>query len=149
MSVQVPEQIESNSNVPPRWFWVVSGVALAWNLIGAAAFLGQMTMDTSSLSNVERAFYESTPVWATIAFGVAVSTGVLGRIVLLLRRRLAISTFIVSFFGIVIQDVHSIFIGDGIEVFGAVGLVLPFLTLSIAAALIGYARYSATKGWIA
>ncbi len=149
MSVQVPEQIESNSNVPPRWFWVVSGVALAWNLIGVAAFLGQMTMDTSSLSNVERAFHESTPVWATIAFGVAVSAGVLGSIVLLLRRRLAISTFIVSFFGIVIQDVHSILIGDGIEVFGAAGRVLSYLTLSIAAALIGYARYSSTKGWIA
>ncbi len=149
MSVQVLEQIESNSNVPPRWFWVVSGVGLVWNLMGVAAFLGQMTMDTNSLSNVERAFHESTPVWATIAFGVAVSAGVLGSIALLLRQRLAISTFIVSFAGIVIQVSHSIFIGDGIDVFGAAGLILPFLTLSIAAALIGYARYSATKGWIA
>ena len=149
MSAQVPEQIESNSNVPPRWFWVVSGIALVWNLIGVAAFLGQMTMDTSSLSNAERAFYESTPVWATIAFGVAVSAGVLGCVALLLRQRWAILTFIVSISGIVIQDVHSIFIGGGIEVFGVAGLVLPFLTLSIAAALIGHARYSARKGWIA
>ncbi len=149
MRVQVLEQIESNSNVPPRWFWVVSGVGLAWNLMGVTAFLGQMTMDTNSLSNVERAFHESTPVWATIAFGVAVSAGALGSIALLLRQRLAISTFIVSFAGIVIQVSHSIFIGDGIDVFGAAGLILPFLTLSIAAALIGYARYSATKGWIA
>ena len=149
MSVQVLEQIESNSNVPPRWFWVVSGVGLVWNLMGVAAFLGQMTMDASSLSNVERAFHESTPVWATIAFGVAVSAGVLGSIALLLRQRLAISTFIVSFVAIVIQVSHSIFIGDGIEVFGTAGLILPFLTLSIAAALIGHARYSATKGWIA
>ncbi len=147
MSVQ--EQIESNSLVPPRSFWMVSGVGLVWNLIGVAAFLGQMTMDTSSLSDAERAFYESVPVWATIAFGVAVSTGVLGSVALLLRQRWAILTFIVSIFGIVIQDVHSIFIGGGIEVFGVAGLVLPFLTLSIAAALIGHARYSATKGWIA
>ncbi len=149
MGEQVPEQIESNNNVPPKWFWVVSGIALVWNLIGVAAFLGQMTMDTSSLSNAERAFYESTPVWATIAFGVAVSAGVLGCVALLLRQRWAILTFIVSISGIVIQDVHSIFIGGGIEVFGVAGLVLPFLTLGIAAALIGHARYSATKGWIA
>ncbi len=149
MSVQVPAQLDSNSNVLPRWFWVVSWISLVWNLMGVAAFLGQITMDTGSLLNAERAFHESMPVWATIAFGVAVSAGVLGSVALLLRQRLAILTFIVSFFGIVIQDVHSIFIGDGIEVFGPAGLVLPFLTLSIAAALIGHARYSATKGWIA
>ena len=149
MSVQVLERIESNSSVPPRWFWLVSGVGLLWNLMGVAAFLGQMTMDTSSLSNAERVFYESTPVWATIAFGVAVSAGVLGSIALLLRQRWAIPTVIVSFICIVIQVSHSIFIGDGIEVYGPAGLVLPFLTLCIAAALIGHARYSATKGWIA
>ena len=149
MSVQLTEQFGSIRVAPPRWFWVASGLGLIWNLIGVVAFVGQMMMDLSALPAAERTFYESTPVWATIAFGVAVSAGVLGSIVLLLRRRLAISTFIVSFFGIVIQDVHSIFIGGGIEVFGVAGLVLPFLTLSIAAALIGHARYSATKGWIA
>jgi len=100
------------------------------------------------LSNAERAFYESMPVWATIAFGVAVSAGVLGSVALLLRHRWATLTFIVSILGILIQDVHSIFIGGGIEVFGMAGLVLPFLTLSIAAALIGHARYSATQGWL-
>jgi len=149
MSVQVLEQTESNRNVPPRRFWVVSGVSFVWNLMGVTAFLGQMTIDTSSLPHVERAFHESTPAWATITFGVAVSTGVLGSIALLLRQRWATSTFIVSFLAIMIQVSHSIFIGDGIDVFGAAGLVFPSLALSIAAALIGYARYSAMKGWTA
>ncbi len=93
MSVQVLEQIESYSNVPPRWFWMVSGVGLVWNLLGVAAFLGQMTMDLSSLPAAEWAFYESTPVWATVAFAVAVSGGVLGCGALLLRRRLTYAFF--------------------------------------------------------
>ena len=53
MSVQVPVQLDSNSKVLPRWFWVVSWISLVWNLMGVAAFLGQITMDTGSLSNAE------------------------------------------------------------------------------------------------
>lgn len=116
--------------------------------MGVAAFLGQMTTDVSALPSAERAFYEAIPVWAIVAFGVAVSTGVLASVALLLRQRWAAPLFIVSLLAIIIQVGHSIFIGDGIEVFGPEGFVLPFLTLSIAAALIGYARYSAAKCWI-
>ena len=75
MSVQVLEQIESYSDAPPMWFWVISGLGLVWNLAGVVAFIGQLTMDLNSLSAAERAFHESTPVWATVAFGVAVSGG--------------------------------------------------------------------------
>ena len=149
MSVQVLEQIESYSDAPPTWFWVVSGVGLVWNLAGVVAFIGQMTMDLNSLSVAERAFHESTPVWATVAFGVAVSGGVLGCGALLLRRSWAFAMLVVCLLGIVVQASHSIFIGDGIEVFGAAGLIIPVLTISIAVALIGFARYSKRQGWLA
>lgn len=132
----------------PKWFWVVSGLGLVWNLMGVAAFIGQMTMDASALPAAERAFYEATPVWATIAFAVAVSGGVLGCVALLLRKGWAFPMLVLSLLGIVVQVGHSIFIGDGIEIFGAAGLVLPVLTFSIATALAGFARYSATRGWL-
>ncbi len=50
--------------------------------------------------------------------------------------------------GIVVQDSHSIFIGDGIEVFGPAGFILPLFTFGIGAALAGFARYSSPQGWI-
>lgn len=149
MSAQLKEQAGSNKNTPPKWFWMVSGLGLVWNLMGVAAFIGQMTMDTNSLSAVERAFHESTPVWATVGFAVAVSGGVLGCAALLLRKGWAFPMLVVCLLGIVVQVSHSLFIGDGIEVFGPVGLVLPLLTFGIAAALTEFARYSATQGWLA
>ncbi len=148
MSVEMTEQAGSFVNTPPTWFWVVSGVGLVWNLIGVAAFVGQMTMDLNTLSAAERAFYESTPAWATVAFAVAVFGGVLGCVGLLLRKGWAFAMLVACLLGIVVQDGHSIFIGDGIEVFGPAGFILPLFTFAIAAALAGFARYSERQGWI-
>lgn len=148
MSVQLTEQARSNGNIPPKWFWVVSVLGLVWNLMGVAAFIGQMTIDLNSLPVAERAFYESTPVWATVAFAVAVSGGVLGCGALLLRRSWAFAMLLVCLLGIVVQVRHSVFVGNGIEVFGAAGLIFPLLTFGIAVALSGFARYSALQGWL-
>ena len=133
---------------PPKWFWVISGAALLWNLAGVAAFLGQMTMDPSSLPAEQMAFYETTPIWATIAFAVAVFGGTLGCIGLLLRKSWAFLMLAICLLGIVVQIGHSIFIGNGIEVFGPAGLVLPALTFTIGVALVWFARYSGDQGWL-
>ncbi len=148
MSVEMTEQASAIGDVPPTWFWVVSGLGLVWNLIGVMAFVGQMTMDLSTLSAAEQAFYESTPAWATVAFAVAVFGGVLGCVGLLLRKGWALAMLVACLLGIVVQVGHSIFIGDGIEVFGPAGLILPLVTFGIAAALAWFARYSGQQGWI-
>ena len=108
-----------------------------------------MLMDLSALPAAERAFYESTPVWATIAFAVAVSGGVLGCAALLLRKSWAYLMLMICLAGIVIQTGHSLFAGDGVEVFGPAGFILPLATFGIASALAVLARYSATRGWLA
>ncbi len=148
VSVEMTDQASAIGNVPPNWFWVVSGVGLVWNLMGVAAFVGQMTMDLSTLPAAEQAFYESTPAWATVAFAVAVFGGVLGCVGLLLRRGWAFAMLVACLLGIVVQDSHSIFIGDGIEVFGPAGFILLLITFGIAAALAWFARYSGQQGWI-
>ncbi len=148
MSVEMTEQASSMGDVPPTWFWVASGLGLVWNLIGVAAFVGQMTMDLSTLSAAEQAFYESTPAWATVAFAVAVFGGVLGCVGLLLRKGWAFAMLVACLLGIVVQAGHSLFIGDGIEVFGSAVFILPLFTFAIAAALAGFARYSSQQGWI-
>lgn len=139
---------DATSTTPPKWFWVVSGIALLWNLLGVVAFIGQMTMDPASLPPAEMAFYESTPVWATIAFAVAVFGGTLGCIGLLLRQSWAFLMLAVCLLGIVVQIGHSIFIGDGIEVFGPAGLVLPAFTFTIGVALVWFARFADQQNWL-
>ena len=77
---------------PPMWFWIVSALALLWNLAGVMAYLGQAYMSIENLekmSQAERLLYESQPAWVTGAFAVAVWGGALGCIALLLKKKWA------------------------------------------------------------
>ncbi len=136
-------------NAPtPKWFWGVSLAGLAWNLLGVIAFFVQMTMDLSTLPEAQREFYEQMPGWATAAFAAAVFGGALGCIGLLLRKSWAVIVLAVSVLGIAVQASHSIFIGNGVEVFGAQGLAMPIITFGIGVALVVFGRYAATRGWL-
>ena len=148
MSIELTIEDRSIGNSPPNWFWVVSGVGLVWNLIGVAAFVSQMTLDMTTLPAAERAYYESMPAWTTAAFAVAVFGRVIGCVGLLLRQRWTFAMLVVCLLGIVVQASHSLFIGDGIEVFGPTGFVIPLFTFLIGAALAGFARYATQQGWI-
>ena len=133
---------------PPAWFLIVAGLALAWNLIGVAAYVGQVTMDLSSLPDSQRAFYESIPAWATAAFAIAVFAGAAGSLALLLKKRWASPVLVVSCLGMLAQMTHSFFLGNGLEIFGTSALILPLATLAIGLALIGFAIFAKNKAWI-
>lgn len=135
----------------PRSFWIIAGVALAWNLIGVAAFVAQVTTTEDALMQLpeaERMLYENMPVWATGAFALAVFGGALGSLLLLLRKSWAVPVFVASLAGLVVQNYHSFFIAKSIEVNGPGGLILPAMVLVIALLLLWYSRYASAKAWI-
>ena len=133
---------------PPMWFLVVASLALVWNLMGVAAYLNQMTMDLSVLPEAQRLFYQTIPAWATAAFAIGVFAGVAGSIGLLLKKRWAIPVLVVSFGGVVVQMIHSLLLGNGLDVFGTSASILPLITLAIGLALVGFAMLSKNRAWI-
>ena len=138
---------------PPTSFWIIAGVALVWNLIGLMIYYMQVTSSPEELAQyyneAELAFVTSTPTWATSAYAIAVTAGVLGCLFLLLRKAWAIPMFIISLAGVVVQDVHAFLIADGIGVWGLKAAVLPVIVLVVGVALILYSRGTKDKGWIA
>ena len=133
---------------PAIWFWVAASAALIWNLMGVAAYLGQMMMDVSTLPDAQRTFYETTPAWATSAFAIAVFAGTAGSAALLLRQRWAIPALVASLFGVIVHMAHSLLPGNGLEIFGTSALILPLLTLAIGLALIWFAIMSKNRSWL-
>ena len=77
------------TSAPSKAYYWISGVALAWNLIGIMAYLGQVTMGPevlAEMSDAERRLYENVAAWATSAYAIAVNAGALGCLLLLLRK---------------------------------------------------------------
>jgi uncharacterized membrane protein len=137
---------------PPISFWIIAGVALVWNLIGVMIFYMQVNASPQDLAQyyneTELAFLTSIPSWATAANAIAVIAGVLGCVLLLMRKIWAVPMFIISLLGIIVQDIHAFVIADGIAVWGAGAAVLPLVVLVIGIALILYSRVAREKHWI-
>jgi hypothetical protein len=135
----------------PRSFWIISAVALVWNLLGVAAYVMQVTMSEDALMKLpeaERMLYENIPAWATGAFAVAVFGGVLGSLLLLLRKSWAVPVFTVSLAAIFVQDYYWFFVARSMEVYGPGGMIMPAMVIVIGVLLLWYSRTASAKAWI-
>ena len=135
----------------PTSYWVVAILALLWNLAGVAMFCLQVTMDANTIAALpapQREVYEATPAWLNAAFGVAVVAGLLGAIGLVLKKRWAVSLFLLSLVAVLVQMVAAYAVTPAWAAYGPAGLVMPVMVTAIAAFLWWYARRAAAKGWL-
>ncbi len=136
---------------PTRGFWIISVLALLWNLMGIATYLMTVTMSEEALAalpEAEQAFYTGMPVWVTSAYAIAVFGGTLASVALLMRTAWAVPLFLVSLVAILLQMGHAFFGTALIEVQGAAAAVLPLLIVVIAAYLAWFSLTAQRKGWI-
>lgn len=136
---------------PTATFWIVGGAALVWNLLGLVFYYSHVTMTPEALAgftDAQQEFFNTTPMWATSAYAIAVNAGVLGSLFLLLRKSWAVALFALSLLGIVVQNLHAFVLANGLEVWGSSGIALPAIVIIIAVALLIYARGVKEKGWL-
>lgn len=135
----------------PVWYWVIAGVALLWNLLGCAFFGMELFAREAlmeSMTAPQKEWARSIPGWIYFFYGLAVSTGVLGSIGLILRKGWATLMFAISLVAVIVQMGYTMIIGGGLRVMGPSGLVMPLLVIGIAAALLWFSRFARSRGWL-
>ncbi len=137
---------------PGTLFWSLAGFFLLFNLLGLLFYYLSVTTTpeqiAESFSGEKQAFLNGTPTWATAAYAMAVNAGVLASIMLLLRKAWAFPIYIVSFVSVLIQDLDSFVLRNGVEVWGASGLYLPAVVIIVCVAELLYTRSAKAKGWL-
>tara|TARA_R110000868_G_scaffold111836_3_gene301649 strand:- start:519 stop:950 length:432 start_codon:yes stop_codon:yes gene_type:complete len=139
-------------NKPPSIFWVLTVLALVWNVLGVMAYLTQVftpELVKASMTTEQVLLLESTPTVINAAFAVAVWAGFLGVILLLFRKALALFIFWLSLVGIIIQMGYNTFFTEALDVYGAQAIIMPIITLGIGVLMIVFAQKAAYKQWIA
>ena len=138
---------------PPVWFWVVATVLLLWGIVGVIGFQVDVAMtaaDMAKLDPYDRTLYAGRPGWATATYGVAVWTGLLGTIVLMLRKAWARSLYLLSLVGVVVLFGWTFLATDIIAVKGVlVATGFPIVIALIAAFEVWFASGARARGWIA
>lgn len=137
-------------NKPTPTFWIIGVLALFWNIMGVAAYLGQAYMTDeilSALPEAEQLYYTNVPAWVTATFAIAVFTGFVGSIALLIRKKWAVTLFILSLLAVLLQFVYNFFIQDYMELAPSKA-IMPIIVIGIAVFLIWYSKKCQEKGWI-
>jgi hypothetical protein len=136
---------------PNSNFWIIGGAALVWNLIGLIFYISHVSITPDALAAMTEAHQEfllTTPTWATAAFAIAVNAGVLGSLLLLLRKTWAVPMLVISLLAIVVQDVDAFVLRDAYGVVGISSLLIPSMVFVIGIALLLYARATNKRGWL-
>lgn len=136
---------------PPVWFWVVSVIALLWNLMGVSAYLADAYTSVEQLEQMSqemRELYEGRPAWATAAFAIAVFAGTVGSIAFLLRKKWAKMLLLLSVLGAIILNIHTFFLSNAMEVMGANAVIMPIVVIVFGIYLVFFAKKGIQKGWL-
>lgn len=137
---------------PPRWFLVVSILALIWTLLGVVSFIMDPLMGEAAraeMSDVQRQLFEARPTWLFVVYGVSVFSGLLGAIGLLTRRAWAVPAFAISLIFAVVQFAYVLFVMDAIGLLGPVeALPLPLVILIFGALLLWLSLRALREGWL-
>ncbi len=110
----------TNTNKPGIVFWIIGIVALLWNAMGCFNYIAQaydLEMATADLSAEQIAFMDALPAWNTALFAIAVFAGLAAAITFIMRKKLSVNLFVVSFLAAAISQVYWTFGSDAPEVF--------------------------------
>jgi hypothetical protein len=146
----MPPTAQNASAATPKHLWIIGIVSLLWNGMGAfdylmtqtrnAAYMGQFTPE-------QLEYYYGFPAWAVSAWAIAVWGAVLGSILLLARRRLAVPVFAVSLVAMVVTTIYNFALSDGLAIMDGVGpLIFSIMIFLVAVGLLVYARAMAGRG---
>ena len=134
----------------PWHLWLVGILGLLWSLMGVVSFmLTEMKVEAvmSRYPQAQRDYFESFPMWAVVVWAIGVFGGVIGCILLLLKKRLASPVLLVSLIGAIASNLGGLFLLGGMKVMqetGGVGFTA--VPIVIGAFLAYYAHAVKKKG---
>lgn len=132
----------------PAWYWLVAVACLSFEAAGAYLFANSLTLDPASLPLDQRAIFDATPQWMTIAWAFAIGAGLLGAIGLLLRRRLAEPLLLLSLIAVLVQFSGIFLVRQLRELTPEAHLVVPIVILFLAYGFWQAAKLARRRGWL-
>ncbi len=142
--------MENTSIKPPMWFWIVSAIALIWNLMGVGQFIMSSMMSHADLvaayGQEQADMMKNQPAWYPVIFGLAVFGGALGCLGLLLRKNWALWLLLLSLLCVIIQNIYFATSGVFEYVHGGAWVMVLMIPI-IAVLLVLLAHKAKASGW--
>ncbi len=136
---------------PPKSFWVIASIALIWNLMGVFQFFSAtVLLETvvAALPKAEADLYTGMPIWYLVVFGIAVFSGLVGCITLLLKKKISVGLFGISLLAVLVAQGYWLFGTEVLTILGLTSAIMPLVVIAISIFLYFYSKGAAKNGWI-
>jgi hypothetical protein len=140
---------EPNERPPTaRWYMLAAVASLLFMALGCAVYVMHVTADPASLPLDQRAAYAAEPAWLTGLNAVAVWVGVIGALLLILRRRLAETLLLLSFVA-TLAWLAGLLLAPGLrDALSTNDVAVAVIVTLITGTIYSFARHSRQRGWL-
>lgn len=141
---------DKTTSSTPWHLWVVGIVCTLWSSIGAFDYtMSQMRNEAylSGFSPEQIAYFEGFPTWAIAVWAIGVWGGVLGCLLILMKKKLATSVLSASFGASFVLTIYNYGFYDGFVAAGdTFSIVFAIVIVVVAYALLWYANIQLKRG---
>ena len=130
--------------------WYMAGAVASLLLMGlfCVLFVMHLTADAAAMPLDQRAAYEATPPWVMGAFGIGALAGLVGGILLILKRKPAEWAMLAALIGVLVWLGGSLVVGPLREAMSANDLLVVIVMAAITWTIYWFARHSRMRGWL-
>lgn len=130
------------------WYLPAAIASLLFMGLGCIMYLMHVLADPATMPLDQRAAYEAEPIWVTAAFAAAVWIGLIGTILLVMRRRLAEAALLVSLVAVLVWLAGLVVVSGLRENMSANDLLVAIVVTALTWTIYWFARHSRQRGWL-
>ena len=131
-----------------RWFIVAAVASLLFMGLGCISSLMHVFVNPATMPLDQRAAYEAEPAWVTGAYAVAVWVGLIGAVLVMVRRRAGEWLLLISLIAVRIWRAGLILVTPLRESMSANDLLVAIAVTALTWTIYWFARHSRQRGWL-
>lgn len=130
------------------WFIIAAVGSLLFMGLGCISYLMHVFANPATMPLDQRAAYEAEPAWVTGAYAVAVWVGLIGAILLVMRRRAAEWLLLISLIAVLAWLAGLVLVTGLRENMSANDLLVAIVVTALTWTVYWFARHSRQRGWL-
>jgi hypothetical protein len=133
----------------PVHLWIIGILSLLWNAVGAFDYTATQSRLESYMSNFtpeQLEYFYAFPAWADAFWAIGVWGSLLGSLLLLMRKKLAVWLFGAAILGLAGTTVYNFVLSDGAALMGQGAVIFSAVIWIIGLFLYFYAAAMARRG---
>jgi hypothetical protein len=132
----------------PGWYWAAAIASVLFMAIGCAGFIMDVMTDPNTLDRAQRTLFFARPVWMKLAYMLAVWSGLLGALILLIRFRLAEIVLLISLVATIFTFLPYAVVPAVRAAVSRNDVIAAVVVIALVALIYVFARSSRRKGWL-